>query len=90
MYLEPKIRTEFAKSISSASRVDNPDKQKIFIAKFSSLPDLKRSIYSKTWMDKVIKWVEYDESSKVADLINKNYNNPQAVLDYIIQHKKPI
>lgn len=90
MYLEQKIRQEFAESIISAAGLGGTEKGKIFIGKFSGLGGLKNLNASKFWIEKVIYWITYEHKSQMASLINQNYNNPQEVLDYIIEHKKPI
>lgn len=90
MYLEPKVRAQFAEAILDAAGINDSNKRGIFANKFSRLPSLQKDGYSNFWMDKVKKWIEFEHKSQMASLINQNYNNPQTVLDYIIEHKKPI
>ena len=90
MYLDNSIRTQFAESIAEAVGIEGTDKGKIFVKKFAGLDKLQKINGSHTWIDKVVYWIKYDNRSEIAKLINANYNNPQAVLDYIIEHKKPI
>jgi len=90
MYLEQSIREKFAERIIEAAGYADvgKDKAEYFQRKFANLEGLKIKA-SNLWMDKVVSWTR-EHHSEMADLIKKNYDNPQEVLTEIIEHIKPI
>jgi|GEM_PF-3200502 len=90
MKLDKVGREKFAFNIAKAAGLETTSDGTKFIKNFSELKDLERDIFSNYWMENVIKWIASDNRSGMAREINTNYNNPQAVFNYIIEHKKPI